>query len=228
MEIVKKNMDSIKRSFLLITLAINVIACSGNNHSTINLSTETHTDSIRTIIQQMFFRYQFFEEEESLLDSIVMIIDDNIDSDKIFLSMQKAAVMSIKKDYEAGKNALLAIDDTLIAPVFKHLCIRHFDAMIAASNGQEEDKKVIVQQIVDSLRTIVPQTYIDSVIATGPKNIFHCELGTYIVMYYFYMGQQEGFDSLHIMVREKYGDSEDLHLTISAIENMDFMVFAGM
>ena len=214
--------------FLLIAFAVNVIACSGNNHSATNLSNETERDSVRAKIQQMFFRYQFFEKEESLLDSIVMIIDDNIDSDKIFLSMQKAAVMSMKKDYEAGKNALLAIDDTLIAPVFKNLCIRHFDAMIAASNGQEEDKKVIVQQIIDTLRTIVPQTYIDSVIATGPKNIFHCELGTTLTMYYFYTGQQEGFDSLHTMVREQYGDSEDLHLTISAIEDMDFMVFSGM
>lgn len=89
-------------------------------------------DSVRVVIDDILWRYATFQslpmevvlnqqarqQNNTRLDSAICIIDSIMDDDEVYLSMQKAVIYSLKKDYVSGLHTLQSINDSLIDPLY--------------------------------------------------------------------------------------------------------------
>ena len=221
-----------KKVFIAIVLATAMVSCPNKSiDSTADTSIANATqDSILTSVNYAIFEYEVLRrKDDAMADSILDVIDKNLEIDPELLSLRKATLLSLKGDNEAGREAIIAINDSLILPIYKYVCIRHFDAIIAAEQGNEKQKKEIVTHIVDTLLCEITQPRLDSIVSAAIAYPDSLAPATWpMVMYYYYMGQLYGLDSIRTILQERYNYcEEELVWPVTAAEGEDIMIFRG-
>ena len=237
-------MESTKKNLISVTIVLLgcLVACGNPVKERQTQNSQSQIDSVRGVISNSFWRWQcpkdgyadFYDidtiEQNSIrLDSIINVIDNNIENDKFFLSMQKAAIYSLQKNYIAGLHTLQSINDSLIDSTYKYIICKHFEGMMAQNNNQLAQKDSIVWNIINTIQSIIPQETIDSVMKTKDANkICHSEPYMYITMYYYYLGQIYGKDSICTMLQKRYNDSTNTFVGVIEPGDNDFMEFCGI
>lgn len=237
-------MESTKKSLISVTIVLLgcLVACGNPVPKQQTRIPQCQIDSVRVVISNIFWRWQCQEDEHAdfygidnieknsiRLDSIMDVIDNNIEYDEFFLSMQKAAIYSLQKNYVAGFHTLQSINDSLIDSTYKHIICKHFEGMMAQNNNQLAQKDSIVWDIINTIQDIMPQETIDSIMNTRDANeICHSESYMYIMMYYYYLGQIYGKDSICTMLQKRYNDSINSFVWVIGPGDNDFMEFCGI
>ena len=210
-------------------LAMSMAACANKSSAVETSPANPIRDSILTCVSYLMFEYENIRKDDAMADSILDIIDKNLELDPELLSLRKATLLSLKGDNEAGREAIIAINDSLILPIYKYVCIRHFDAIIAAEQGNAKQKREIVTHIVDTLLSEITQPLLDSIVSTAIAYPDSQVPATWpMVMYYYYMGQLYGPDSIRTMLQDRYNYcGEELVWPVIAAEGDDLMTFRG-
>lgn len=233
-------MESANKTLLSIIIVslLCLTSCGYSGESAQERVRMRRIDSVRVVIDGILERYETFhslpieivlnqrarQQNDARLDSAICIIDSNIDNDEVYLSMQKAAIYSLKKDYISGLHTLQAINDSLINPTYKYVLCKHFEGVIAQSNHQMCLRDSLIQNIIDTLQIVVPQDVIDDVMRTRNENLILCNVKCRCVeLYYYYMGQIYGQDSIRIMLRERYNDPNGTFTQVIEPSSNDFM-----
>ncbi len=237
-------MEFTKKSLISVTIVLSgcLVACGNPVKERQTRNPQCQIDSVRGVISNIFWRWQcqedghadFYgidniEQNDIRFDSIMDVIDNNIENDEFFLSMQKAAIYSLQKNYVAGLHTLQSINDSLIDSTYKYIICRHFEGMMAQNNNQLARKDSIVWNIIHTIQSIMPQETIDSIMNTRDANeICHSESYLYITMYYYYLGQIYGDDNIRTMLQKRYNDSINSFVWVIGPGDNDFMEFCGM
>lgn len=96
--------------------------------------------------------------------------------------------------------------------------------MIAQDNHQMSLRDSLIQNIIDTLQVVVPQDVIDGVMRTRNENLILCNVKCRCVeLYYYYMGQIYGQDSIRMMLRKRYNDPNGTFTQIVEPCSNDFM-----
>lgn len=218
-----------KKIIIAITIAMSMAACSNKSSAVETSPADPTRDSILTTVGYLLFEYENIRKDDAMADSILDIIDKNIKVDPEVLSLRKASLLSLRGDNKAGREAIITINDSLILPIYKYVCVRHFDAIIAAEQENEELKNEILAHIVDTLLSEITQPQLDAIVSTAisyPDSIVPVSYP--VVMYYYYMGQLYGLDSIHNMLKDRYNyHGNDLFWPVMAAEGDDLMTFRG-
>lgn len=203
---------------------------------------ERRVDSVRLVIDGILWRYGSFQSQplevvldkqarkqnDSKLDSAICVVDDNIENDKLFLSLKKAAIYALKKDYVAGLHTLQSINESLMQPPYKHAACKHFEAMIAQDNNQLALRDSLIQDIMDTLQVVVPQEMVDDVMKSRNEDRISCNIKHIpIKLYYYYAGQIYGVDSIRTMLRKRYDDPYGTFTQVIEPCSNDFMTSYG-
>lgn len=237
-------MESTKKSLISVAIVLLgcLVACGNPVKERHTRNSQCQIDSVRGVISNIFWRWQcqedghtdFYDidtiEQNSIrLDSIIDMIDNNIENDEFFLSMQKAVIYSLQKNYVAGLHTLQSINDSLIDSTYKYIICRHFEGMMAQNNNQLARRDSIVWNIINTIQGIMSQETIDSIMNTRDANeICHSEPYMYIMMYYYYLGQIYGKDSICTMLQKRYNDSTSSFVWVVSPGDNDFMEFCGI
>lgn len=233
-------MESTNKNILpiIIVSLLCLTSCGYSGESAQERVRMRRIDSVRVVIDGILEHYETFpslpieivldqqarQQNDARLDSAICVIDSNIDNDEVYLSMQKAAIYSLKKDYISGLHILQAINDSLINPTYKYVLCKHFEGVIAQSNHQMSLRDSLIQNIIDTLQIVVPQDVIDDVMKTRNENLILCNVKCRCIeLYYYYMGQIYGQDSIRVMLRERYHDPYGTFTQVIEPSSNDFM-----